>query len=302
MNLQVNIAGVTLRNPVIASSGTFGFGRDYEPYFPVSALGGIALKTLTLQPRKGNPPPRIAETPSGMLNSIGLQNPGVDAFFEQELESVQALDTTVIANIAGEKEEEYCMMAERFSDIDGIDLLEVNVSCPNVKKGCLAFGSTPEGVHEITKAVKSCTKKPVIIKLTPMTVDITATAKAAEDGGADAISLINTLTGMAVDISTRKPILANITGGLSGPAIRPVALNMVFKAAHAVQIPVIGGGGIMSGEDAVAFLLCGARAVSVGTAGFTDPMAWSSVVEEIKAYMIRYGIEDVNQLVGGLLV
>lgn len=302
MNLQVNIAGVNFRNPVIASSGTFGFGRDYLSYFPVSALGGIALKTLTLQPRKGNPPPRIAETPSGMLNSIGLQNPGVDAFLQQELESVQALDTTVIANIAGEQEEEYCKMAEKFSDVIGIDLLEVNVSCPNVKKGCLAFGSTPEGVFEITKAVRSHTNKPVIIKLTPMTADITATAKAAEEGGANAISLINTLTGMAVDVSTRKPVLANGTGGLSGPAIRPVALNMVYKAVHAVRIPVIGGGGIMTGEDAVAFLLCGARAVTVGTAGFADPMAWVSIIEGIKTYMMLYGIHDVNELVGGLLV
>ncbi|MHB1315399.1 MAG: dihydroorotate dehydrogenase [Christensenellales bacterium] len=301
MNLQVNIAGVDFRNPVIASSGTFGFGSDYLAYFPVSALGGISLKTLTLQPRKGNAPPRIAETPSGMLNSIGLQNPGIEAFLEQELGAVQQLDTTVIANIAGEREDEYCKLAEMFSGVSGIALLEVNVSCPNVKKGCLSFGSTPEGVYEITKSVKSHTKKPVIIKLTPMTADIAATARAAEEGGADAVSLMNTLTGMVVDVAARKPVLANGTGGLSGPAIRPVALNMVYKASHAVSIPVIGGGGIMTGEDAVAFLLCGARAVTVGTAGFTDPFAWVRIVEELKAYMEQHAIGDINQLVGGLL-
>lgn len=300
MKTEVSICGVTLKNPVIAASGTFAFGTEYGGYFDVSALGGVALKALTLLPREGNPPPRIAETKSGMLNSIGLQNPGLEAFLQEVLPKVRKLGTAIIANVAGSTSEEYCAVAEAICAAGGIDMVELNVSCPNVKEGCLAFGSSPEGIFDITRQVKKACTLPLMVKLSPNTSDIAASALAAQEGGADAVSLINTLTGMAVDVHRRRPILANRTGGLSGPAVFPVALNMVYTVCRAVSVPVVGMGGIMTGEDAVAFLLCGARAVQVGTAGLSDMGAWLRICGEIEEYMCRHGIEDVNELVGAL--
>lgn len=299
MNLSVNIAGMKLKNPVIAASGTFGFGREYSKFFDLNRLGGISVKGLTLEPRKGNAPPRIAETPGGILNSVGLQNPGVHAFIRDEIPFLRQYDVAVIANIAGNTIEDYCRMAEILSDAD-IDAIELNVSCPNVKEGCLLFGSTPKGVSEVTAAVRSLCKKPLIVKLTPNVTDIAQIAKAAEDSGADSVSLINTLLGMAIDIDKRKPILANIMGGLSGPAVKPVAVRMVYQVAKAVKIPVIGMGGISNRNDAVEFLLAGASAVMVGTAGFVNPGVWVETIEGIEAYMIKHGFKKVSDLTGAL--
>jgi len=300
LDLSVNIAGMKLKNPVIAASGTFGFGREYSKFFDLNRLGGISVKGLTLEPRKGNAPPRIAETPGGILNSVGLQNPGVHAFIRDEIPFLRQYDVAVIANIAGNTIEDYCRMAEILSDAD-IDAIELNVSCPNVKEGCLLFGSTPKGVSEVTAAVRKLCKKPLIVKLTPNVTDIAQNAKAAEDSGADSVSLINTLLGMAIDIEKRKPILANIMGGLSGPAVKPVAVRMVYQVAKAVKIPVIGMGGISNGNDAIEFLLAGAAAVMVGTAGFVNPGVWVETVEGIEAYMIKYGFNNVSDLTGALL-
>ena len=300
MKLSVDLCGVTLKNPIIAASGTFGFGEEYQRFFDISQLGGIALKAVTKEPRPGNPPPRIAETASGILNSIGLQNPGLDGFLREEVPFLRTVGTTLIANVAGKAPEDYCEVAEKLSALPEIALVELNVSCPNVKEGCLAFGSTPEGVAQITKLVKANCSKPLFVKLTPNTADIASAARAAEEAGADGISLINTLTGMAIDVHTRRPIMANITGGLSGPAIMPVALHMVHQVSKAVSIPVIGMGGISSGEDAAAFLLCGASAVMVGTAGLATHTAWLRILEELKAYMLEQKVEDVNELVGAL--
>ncbi|MGI6168504.1 MAG: dihydroorotate dehydrogenase [Christensenellales bacterium] len=300
MKMGVSVCGVEFKNPVIAASGTFGFGEEYRSYFDVGQLGGVALKAVSLAPKAGNPPPRIAETSSGILNSIGLQNPGLEVFLRDVLPGVRALGTSIIANVAGGTAEEYCAVVEALSAADGIDMIELNVSCPNVKEGCLAFGSSPDGVLSITRQVRPFCKKPLMVKLSPNTSDIAATAQAAQAGGADAVSLINTLTGMAVDVHRRRPILANRTGGLSGPAVLPVALHMVHTVYRAVSIPIIGMGGIMSGEDAVAFMLCGARCVMVGTAGIGDPLAWLRIRDEIGAYMRLHGLEDVNELVGGL--
>lgn len=300
MDLSVNIAGLKLKNPVIAASGTFGFGREYSQYFDLSRLGGISVKGLTLEPRKGNAPPRIAETPGGILNSVGLQNPGVHAFIRDELPFLRKYDVAVIANIAGNTIEDYCRMTEILSDAD-IDAIELNVSCPNVKEGCLLFGSTPKGVSDVTGAVRKLCKKPLIVKLTPNVTDISQNAKAAEDSGADSVSLINTLLGMAIDIDKRRPILANIMGGLSGPAVKPVAVRMVYQVAKAVKIPVIGMGGISNGNDAVEFLLAGATAVMVGTAGFVNPGVWVETAEGIEAYMTKHGLEKVSGLTGALL-
>ncbi len=299
MDLSVNIAGLKLKNPVIAASGTFGFGREYSNYFDLSRLGGISVKGLTLEPRKGNAPPRIAETPGGILNSVGLQNPGVHAFIRDEIPFLRKYDAAVIANIAGNTIEDYCQMTEILSDAD-IDAIELNVSCPNVKEGCLLFGSTPKGVSEVTGAVRKLCKKPLIVKLTPNVTDITQNAKAAEDSGADSVSLINTLLGMAIDIDKRKPILSNIMGGLSGPAVKPVAVRMVYQVANAVKIPVIGMGGISNGNDAIEFLLAGATAVMIGTAGFVNPGVWVETAEGIEAYMTKQGLKNVSELTGGL--
>ena len=300
MDLSVNIAGLKLKNPVIAASGTFGFGREYSNYVNLNRLGGISVKGLTMEPRKGNAPPRIAETPGGILNSVGLQNPGVHAFIRDEIPFLRKHDVAIIANIAGNTIEDYCRMTEILSDAD-IDAIELNVSCPNVKEGCLLFGSTPKGVSEVTGAIRRLCKKPLIVKLTPNVTDIAQNAKAAEDSGADSVSLINTLLGMAIDIDKRKPILANVMGGLSGPVVKPVAIRMVYQVANAVKIPVIGMGGISNGNDAVEFLLAGAAAVMVGTAGFVNPGVWEETVEGIEAYMMKHGFEKVSDLTGALL-
>lgn len=297
IDMRVNIAGVPFKNPVIAASGSFGFGREFGKFYDLSRLGGISVKGLSLKPRQGNPVPRIAEASSGMLNSVGLQNPGVEEFIREEIPFLREHDTVVIANIFGNAVEDYCEMA-RVLDGQDVDMLEMNISCPNVKQGGAAFGSQPESVLEITKHVRECTKKPLIVKLTPNVSDIAAVAAAAEQGGADAVSLINTLLGMKIDIRTRRPVLANNTGGLSGPAIKPVAVRMVYQAAQAVSIPVIGLGGIMNGEDAVEFLLAGASAVQVGTANLVNPYACVEVIDGIKHYMKQNKIENINEMVG----
>ena len=296
IDMRVNIAGVPFKNPVIAASGSFGFGREFGKFYDLSRLGGISVKGLSLKPRQGNPVPRIAEASSGMLNSVGLQNPGVEEFIREEIPFLREHDTVVIANIFGNAVEDYCEMA-RVLDGQDVDMLEMNISCPNVKQGGAAFGSQPESVLEITKRVRECTQKPLIVKLTPNVSDIAAVAAAAEQGGADAVSLINTLLGMKIDIRTRRPVLANNTGGLSGPAIKPVAVRMVYQAAQAVSIPVIGLGGIMNGEDAVEFLLAGASAVQVGTANLVNPYACVEVIDGIKHYMKQNKIENINEMV-----
>lgn len=301
INLEVNIAGLKLKNPVIAASGCFSFGREYSRFFDLNRLGGIAVKALTRQPKKGNPPPRIAETPSGILNSVGLQNPGVQVFIEKEIPFLRNYDTAIIANVAGDTVEDYEYMAETLSNAD-VDAIELNLSCPNVKEGCMAFGSSAEGVFKVVSTVRKKASKPLIVKLTPNVTDITEIAKAAEAGGADSVSLINTLLGMAIDAKTRRPILGNVTGGLSGPAIKPIALRMVYQVSKAVKIPVIGMGGISNGTDAVEFLLAGASAVMLGTAGFANPMAWIETIDGIEKYMIENKVKSVTELVGGLIV
>ncbi len=301
MNLKVNIAGVTLNNPVITASGTFGFGREYGKFYDLKEIGGVSVKGLTLLPRQGNTAPRIAETPSGILNSVGLQNPGVEYYIEHELPFLKEAGTCAIANIAGSSIEDYCRMAEIVSESD-TDMVEMNISCPNVKEGGVAFGTVPKTVAEITKAVRKYCKKPLIVKLSPNVTDITETARAAESEGADALSLINTLTGMVIDINNRRPILHNNIGGLSGPAVKPVAVRMVWQVANAVKVPIIGMGGIATGEDAIEFMLAGASAVMVGTYNFVDPYAAVKVVRGIEEYMTKHGIEDVNDIVGGVIL
>jgi dihydroorotate dehydrogenase (NAD+) catalytic subunit len=301
MNLSVEIAGVKFKNPVIAASGTFNFGREYAGYYDISLLGGISVKGLTREPREGNPPPRIAETYGGILNSVGLQNPGIEYFIKYDLEQLKRFDTVIIANIAGNTVEDYRYMAERLSDTS-VDMLELNISCPNVKAGGVQFGVIAESVYKVTYEVKKNSRKPLIVKLTPNTSDISATAKAAEEGGADAVSLINTLTGMAIDIKTRRPVLSNITGGLSGPAIKPVALRMVYEAYKSVKIPVIGMGGIMNGDDAVEFMLAGAAAVQIGTANIINVSAMPEIISGLEKYLNDNKIEDVNKLTGALII
>ncbi|HHV94931.1 MAG TPA: dihydroorotate dehydrogenase [Clostridiaceae bacterium] len=295
--LKVEIAGIKLKNPVIAASGTFGFGREYSEFIDLNKLGGISVKGLTLKPREGNKPPRIAETPAGILNSIGLQNPGVDAFIKDELPFLKQFDTAIIANIAGNTIEEYCELAEKLSDTD-IDAFELNVSCPNVKEGCVAFGNTVEGISKITKQVKKYCKKPLIVKLTPNVTDIKEIAMAAEANGADAISLINTILGMAIDIHKRRPILANNFGGLSGPAVKPIAVRMTYEVASVVKIPVIGMGGITSGDDAIEFFLAGASAVMVGTWNFVNPYACIEIINQIKSYLTMYKYKSIYDIIG----
>lgn len=296
-SLQVEIAGIKLKNPVIAASGTFGFGREYSEYIDLNKLGGISVKGLTLKPREGNKPPRIAETPGGILNSIGLQNPGVEAFIKNELPFLKNFDTAIIANIAGNTIEEYCELAERLSDT-AIDAFELNVSCPNVKEGCVAFGNTVQGIAKITREVKKYCKKPLIVKLTPSVADIKEIGIAAEANGADAISLINTLLGMAIDIHTRKPILANNFGGLSGPAVKPIAVRMTYEVSSVVRVPVIGMGGISSGDDAVEFMLAGASAIMVGTWNFVNPKACIDVINQIESYLTKYNFDSVYDIIG----
>lgn len=297
--MEVSIGSLKLKNPVIAASGTFGFGREFSDYMDLNQMGGISVKGLTLEPRQGNKPPRIAETPAGILNSVGLQNPGVRTFIKEEIPFLRKFDTAIIANVAGNSLEDYCEMVEILSSED-IDAVELNVSCPNVKKGCMSFGNTTAGISEITKEVRKHCSKPLIVKLTPNVTDIKEIALAAEAEGADAISLINTLYGMAIDIHRRKPILANNFGGLSGPAVKPIALRMVYEVANTVKVPVVGMGGITTGDDAVEFMLAGATAVMVGTANFVNPTACIDVVKGIQNYLGMYNLEDVNAIIGKL--
>lgn len=296
-DLRVKIAGVEFKNPVIAASGTYGFGREYNEFYPIEGLGGISVKGLTLKERQGNLPPRVAETPAGMLNSVGLQNPGVEVFINHVLPWLKTQNTVIIANAAGSTLEEYCEMARILSS-SHVDMVELNISCPNVKKGGMSFGSTAKSVTEVVSAVRKNLTKPLIVKLSPNVTDITEIAKAAEEAGADALSLINTLLGMRIDITTRRPILHNNVGGLSGAAVFPVALRMVWQVANSVKIPVIGMGGITRWQDAVEMMLAGSAAVQVGTANFTDPFACPKIIGGIKAYLEANKIENINDITG----
>ncbi len=296
--MAVQIGNLRLKNPVMTASGTFGYGEEYSEYVDLNRLGAIVVKGLSLQPRPGNPPPRIMETTGGMLNAIGLQNIGVDVFIEEKLPFLRKHDVAVIANIYGESYAEYQKVARKLSSVKGVHALEVNVSCPNVKRGGLSFGSDPRIAALVTRKVKEETDLPVIIKLTPNVTDITAIAVAVEKAGADAVSLINTLTGMSVNLKTRTPHLKNITGGLSGPAIKPVALRMVWQVVNCVSIPVIGIGGIMNAGDALEFMVLGARAVQVGTANFVNPHATTDILEGMQEYLRYNNIKDVNEVIG----
>lgn len=302
MKLGVEIAGVQLKNPIITASGTFGYGKEYSEFYDINVLGGICTKGVTLEPREGNSAPRIAETASGMLNSVGLQNPGVDGFIEHDAPYLGTLDTVVIANIAGRTIEDYCVTAERISELGCVKMVELNISCPNVKAGGMAFGVLPQSVAEVTRSVKKHCKKPLIVKLSPNVANIADNALAAQDGGADAISLINTVGGMAVDWQKRRPILANVCGGLSGPAVKPIALKMVYEASRAVQIPVIGLGGIMTADDVLEFMVAGATAVQIGSANIFDPNAGIRLVNELTNRLNSCKIDDVSSIIGTLTV
>ena len=298
-NLGVSIAGVEFRNPVLTASGTFGSGMEYSEFVDLNRLGGVVTKGVANVPWPGNPVPRIAETSCGMLNAIGLQNPGIDVFIERDIPFLKQFDTKIIVNVCGKTEEDYCEVVRRLAS-QPVDMLEINVSCPNVKEGGIAFGQDPEALYEITKKVKKHAAQPVIMKLSPNVTDIRKMAQAAEKGGADCISLINTLTGMKIDIEKQTFSLANRTGGLSGPAIKPVAVRMVYEASHAVSIPVIGMGGISSWQDAVEFMMAGASAVSIGSANFSNPYVTEEVVEGIEAFMERKGIIDLKEIIGAV--
>ena len=297
--LAIVVAGIRLKNPVMTASGTFGYGSEFMPYTDLSKLGGIVVKGLSLKPRQGNPSPRIVETPCGMLNAIGLQNVGVEAFIKDKLPKLKGVDTAVVANIFGETIEEYIEVAKRLDDTEGVSALEINISCPNVKKGGIVFGTDPFEAARVVSAVKKATRLPVITKLSPNVTDIRVMAKAVEDAGTDAVSLINTITGMVIDIEKRRPVLATSTGGLSGPAIRPIAVRMVWQVSQAVRVPIIGMGGIMSAKDALEFIIAGASAVQVGTANFVDPDISVKVVSGIAEYVERHGT-TVKDLVGSL--
>ena len=297
-NLSVDFAGIKLKNPVLTASGTFGYGEEFADFVDLNKLGGVIVKGVSLKPIKGNPPPRIWETPSGMLNAIGLENPGVDVFLNEKLPYLRGFDTAVLVNIFGYSLEEYVDVAARLDGVPGVSGLEVNISCPNVKAGGIVFGTNVKAAFELLSAVRKNTKLPVIAKLSPNVTDITEFAKAAQDAGCDGLSLINTLLGMAIDIRSRKPRLANRTGGLSGPAIRPVAVRMVWQAAKAVSLPIIGMGGIVTGEDALEFILAGASAVAVGTANFLNPRATLDVLDGMEQIMLEQGISSIKSLIG----
>lgn len=299
IDTSVNIAGVVLKNPVMTASGTFGSGEEYSEFVDLNKLGAVVTKGVANVPWPGNPTPRVAETSSGMLNAIGLQNPGMEVFIKRDIPFLKKFDTKIIVNVCGRSEEDYCQVVERLADED-VDLLEINISCPNVKEGGIAFGQDPKAVEHITSELKKRARQPIIMKLSPNVTDITVMAKAAEAGGADALSLINTLTGMKIDIHKRAFALANRTGGLSGPAIKPVAVRMVYQAANAVKLPVIGMGGIATAEDAIEFILAGATGVSVGTANFFNPTATEEVVSGIEAYMKKYGVDKITDLIGAV--
>ena len=297
MNLSVNIAGVTWKNPVTVASGTFGSGAEYSEFVDLSQLGAVTTKGVANIPWEGNPSPRVAETYGGMMNASGLQNPGIDVFVKRDIPYLKEHQATIIVNVCGKSQEDYVEVVERLGD-QPVDMLEINVSCPNVKEGGIAFGQNPDALYEITKAVKAKAKQPVIMKLSPNVTSIAEMARAAEAGGADAVSLINTLTGMKIDVERQAFVLANKTGGLSGPAIKPVAVRMVYETAHAVKIPIIGMGGICTAADALEFIMAGATAVSVGTANFHDPMTTMKVIAGMEDYMKRHNIEDINDLIG----
>ena len=303
LDLSVEIAGVKLKNPVVTASGTCGFGREYLPYYSLAAIGAITTKGVCLNPKEGNKTPRVAETPSGMLNSIGLQNPGVKYFIENELPNIKKYDTKIIVNIFGSSVKEYCEVAEILSDTQ-IDMLEVNISCPNLEKGKggIYFGTDPKMAEEITKSVKKYAKKPMSVKLSPNVTDITEIAKAVENGGADCISMINTLVGMRIDINTKRPVLKNNIGGLSGAAIKPIAVRMIWQVRNSVKLPIIGMGGIRNGEDAVELMLAGANAVGVGTASFNDPQTVLKVIDGISEYLAVNNIKSVKELTGSVMV
>jgi dihydroorotate dehydrogenase (NAD+) catalytic subunit len=297
MNTEVNLAGIKMKNPITVASGTFGYGREFAEYIDLNKLGGIVTKGTSLKPRPGNKPPRVCETPAGMLNAIGLQNPGVEHFINEDLPWLRKFNTAVIVNACGSTVEDYVELCKILNKTD-IDGVELNLSCPNVKEGCLAFGTTYEGVKNVTSQVRKVLDKPLIVKLSPNVTDITQPAKAAQDAGADGVSLINTLLGMSIDIHKRRPMLANNTGGLSGPAVKPVAVRMVYQVAQAVDIPILGLGGIVTGDDAIEFMLAGATAVSIGTGNFISPEVSVDAVKGIEDYMRRYGIEDINDIIG----
>ena len=299
-DLRVNIGGLSLRNPVMTASGTFGYGEEYTPFVDLNRLGAIIVKGLSLQPSKGNKPPRIAETPSGMLNAIGLENIGIEAFIEKKLPFLKTLSTPVIVNIYGKTKDEYSRLAERIEEIDGISGIEVNISCPNVKKGGIAFGVNPKSAYKVTKAVREKTSKTLIVKLSPNVTDISEIAVSAVDAGADSLSLINTITGMSIDINTRRSRIANITGGLSGPAIRPIALRMVWETVKKVKVPVIGIGGITSYKDAIEFFIAGATAVQIGTANFVNPGVTVEIIEGIEKYLADRNISSLSEVIGTL--
>ena len=301
-DLRVTIGGVAFKNPVLTASGTFGYGEEFAPYVNLHHLGGVVVKGISLEERRGNPPPRIVETAGGMLNAIGLENVGLDRFVAEKMPYLRGISTRVIVNILGDSLEEYQTLAQRLSEVEGISALEVNISCPNVKKGGVAFGTDPAMAEAVTRAVCAHTTLPVIVKLSPNVTDITLIARAVEAGGAQAVSLINTVLGMAIDVKSRRPRLANIVGGLSGPAIKPIALRMVWQVAQAVQIPVIGIGGITTTEDALEFLLAGATAIEVGTANFVNPRASQEIVEGIGRYLTENRISGISEVIGGLIV
>ncbi len=299
MNTKVNIAGVEFKNPVTVASGTFGSGKEYSELVDLNRLGAVTTKGVSLTPWEGNPVTRVCEVYGGMLNAIGLQNPGIDTFIERDIPFLKNFDTRIIVNVCGKTIEEYVGVVEKLSE-EPVDLLEINVSCPNVKEGAIAFGQNAQALEKITSEIKKKAKKPIVMKLSPNVTSISEMAKAAESAGADAISLINTITGMKIDINKRKFVLANKTGGMSGPAIHPVAVRMVYECAHAVKIPIIGMGGISCYEDAVEMILAGARMVSIGAANFFNPTVTMEVIDGIEKYMLEHGIEDVNELVGAV--
>ncbi len=298
VRLAVEIGGMPMRNPVMTASGTFGYGTEFTDFMPMSALGAYIIKGTTLEPRQGNPYPRMAETPSGMLNAVGLQNKGVDYLIEHIYPEIKNYDSNLVVNVSGSKPEDYAEVARRLAPLAGVKAIEINISCPNVKQGGMAFGTTCAGAAAVTKAVREAWPRTMIVKLSPNVTDITEIARAAEAEGADAVSLINTMMGMAVDVERRKPCLSTVTGGLSGPAVRPVAVRMVWQTAKAVKIPVVGLGGICNGRDAIEFMLAGARAVEVGTANFLNPAVCAEIVEWMAEWCRRHGVADINEIVG----
>ncbi|KEO82033.1 dihydroorotate dehydrogenase [Tumebacillus flagellatus] len=298
MDLSVNIGSLKLKNPVMPASGCFSFGKEYADFYDLSQLGAIVVKATTLEPRLGNPTPRVAETPGGMLNAIGLQNPGVEKVIAEELPHLRKYDIPVIVNVAGTTVEDYVAVTERLMDSEDVDAIEVNISCPNVKCGGIQFGTDPAQAAHVTESIKKVSKVPVIVKLSPNVTDIVSMAKAVEAAGADAISMINTLVGMSIDLNRKKPLIANGVGGLSGPAVKPVAVRMTYQVAQAIQIPIIGMGGIMDGEDAIEFLMAGAAAVAVGTANFVNPLACPEIIDGIRQYCEQNGVASVSDLTG----